>query len=157
MQLILSNSDLVAAVTAFLGNVITVNETATIQVELTEDGAVVEITPSGQAAPVKEARVVKTRGPRKATVEAGKMSITEAPIVETPVVEKPTVEVATEETAVAEQNTASPGVTTGGVANPLPGDSEEEQEQEEAEEPVVEPKPVNKATSLFAGLNRPKN
>lgn len=163
MQLILSNADLTAAITAYLGSVVIVNETATVQVELTEDGAVVEITPAGQTAPVKEPRVVKTRGPRKAAVTDGKLTVSGGGVVETPVVEKQEqgVQVADPATPVVEQEPASPGVTTGGASNPLPGDSDNQPEvQQEAEPRLSDPaeqKPVNKATSLFAGLNRPKN
>lgn len=165
MQLILSNADLTAAITAYLGSVVTVNETATVQVELTEDGAVVEITPAGQApAPKPEPRVVKTRGPRKAQVADGKLTVAEGAVVETPVVEKSTPPAGAVErmTPTVTPSEPSPGVTSGGVANPLPGDPdmqepEPEQEEDLVQEPTPEQKPVNKATSLFAGLNRPKN
>lgn len=161
MQLILSNADLISAVTTYLGSVLTVNETAQVQVELTEDGAIVVITPAGQEpqAPVAPAaQTVKTRGKRTAKVTDGKLSTTEGPIVETPVVEKTETVVVTADTSgqIAGGDN-SPGVTN---QNPLPGDDEPELEEEEepvAEEPVPEKPPVNKATSLFANLNRPKN
>lgn len=161
MQLILSNADLISAVTTYLGSVLTVNETAQVQVELTEDGAIVVITPAGQEpqAPVAPAaQTVKTRGKRTAKVTDGKLSTTEGPIVETPVVEKTETVVVTADTSgqIAGGDN-SPGA---GVKNPLPGDDEPEQEEEQepvAEEPVAEKPVVNKATSLFANLNRPKN
>lgn len=161
MQLILSNADLISAVTTYLGSVLTVNETAQVQVELTEDGAIVVITPAGQEpqAPVAPAaQTVKTRGKRTAKVTDGKLSTTEGPIVETPVVEKTETVVVTADTSgqIAGGDN-SPGA---GGKNPLPGDdAEPEVAQEEEQEPVAEePKPVvNKATSLFANLNRPKN
>lgn len=161
MQLILSNADLISAVTAYLGSVLTVNETAQVQVELTEDGAIVVITPAGQepqAPVVTGAPVVKTRGKRTAKVTDGKLSTTEGPIVETPVVEKTVTGASTADTSgqIAGGDN-SPGA---GVKNPLPGDDEPEQEEEQepvAEEPVAETPVVNKATSLFANLNRPKN
>lgn len=162
MQLILSNADLISAVTTYLGSVLTVNETAQVQVELTEDGAIVVITPAGQEpqAPVAPAaQTVKTRGKRTAKVTDGKLSTTEGPIVETPVVEKTETVVVTADTSgqIAGGNN-SPGATG---KNPLPGDAEEQEQEEEqepvAEEPVAEKPAVNKATSLFANLNRPKN
>ncbi|QHJ80613.1 MAG: hypothetical protein [Bacteriophage sp.] len=158
MQLILSNADLTSAVTAYLGSVLTVNETAQVQVELTEDGAIVVITPAGQqpeAPVVTGAPVVKTRGKRTAKVTEGKLSTTEGPIVEKQL--DPQTDAA---------NAGNGGQIAGGDnspgaigKNPLPGDAEPEVEQEEEQEPVAEePKPVvNKATSLFANLNRPKN
>lgn len=160
MQLILSNADLISAVTSYLGSVVTVNETAQVQVELTEDGAVVIITPAGQEpqAPLTNAApVVKTRGKRTAKVTDGKMVTTEGPIVETPVVEAAgNAALVVEKAGQIAGGDNSPGAA---VKNPLPGDEEQEQEEEEEQEPVVEePKPVvNKATSLFANLNRPKN
>lgn len=158
MQLILSNADLISAVTTYLGSVLTVNETAQVQVELTEDGAIVVITPAGQEpqAPVNTgAPVVKTRGKRTAKVVDGKLATTEGPIVEKP--QDPQTDAANAGNGgqIAGGNN-SPGVTE---KNPLPGDDEPEVEQEEEQEPAAEePKPVvNKATSLFANLNRPKN
>lgn len=160
MQLILSNADLTSAVTAYLGSVLTVNATAQVQVELTEDGAIVVITPAGQEpqAPVAAPQVVKTRGKRTAKVTDGKLSTTEGPIMDSPVVGKTGTAVVTADTSgqIAGGDN-SPGVTN---QNPLPGDDEPELEEEEepvAEEPVPEKPPVNKATSLFANLNRPKN
>lgn len=153
MQIVLSNGDLVAAVTNFLGSVVTFNETATVSVEITEDGAIVEVTPAGQepAPPVK-----RTRGKRTASVTDGKLSVQEQPIV----VEK-LAEVVEQATKTVAPTDPSPGVITGGASNPLPGDpglvEEEQQEEDPVQEPVPEQKPVNKATSLFANLNRPKN
>lgn len=158
MQLILSNADLTSAVTAYLGSVLTVNETAQVQVELTEDGAIVVITPAGQqpeAPVVTGAPVVKTRGKRTAKVTDGKLSTTEGPIVEKQLDPQTDAANAGNGGQIAGGDN-SPGA---GVKNPLPGDDEPEVEQEEEQEPVAEePKPaVNKATSLFANLNRPKN
>lgn len=161
MQLILSNADLISAVTTYLDSVLTVNETAQVQVELTEDGAIVVITPAGQepqAPVVPAAQTVKTRGKRTAKVTDGKLSTTEGPIVETPVVEKTgTVVVTADTSGQIAGGDNSPGATG---KNPLPGDDEPEQEEEQepvAEEPVAEKPAMNKATSLFANLNRPKN
>ena len=158
MQLILSNADLTSAVTTYLGSVLTVNETAQVQVELTEDGAIVVITPAGQQpeAPVTTgAPVVKTRGKRTAKVTDGKLATTEGPIVEKQLDPQTDAASAVSGGQIAGGDN-SPGA---GVKNPLPGDNEPEVEQEEEQEPVdEEPKPVvNKATSLFANLNRPKN
>lgn len=159
MQLILSNADLISAVTTYLGSVLTVNETAQVQVELTEDGAIVVITPAGQEpqAPVAPAaQTVKTRGKRTAKVTDGKLSTTEGPIVEKQLDPQTDAANAVNGGQIAGGNN-SPGATG---KNPLPGDDEPEQEEEQepvAEEPVAEKPAVNKATSLFANLNRPKN
>lgn len=161
MQLILSNTDLISAVTTYLGSVVTVNETAQVQVELTEDGAVVIITPAGQepqttvttgAAPT----TVKTRGKRAAKVVEGKLTTTEGPIVEKPLEPETDVANASSGGQIAGGNN-SPGAE---AKNPLPGDAEEQEQEEEeqvAEEPVTQAPIQNKATSLFANLNRPKN
>lgn len=159
MQLILSNADLTAAVTAYLGSVLTVNETAQVQVELTDDGAIVVITPAGQEpqAPVTTAPVVKTRGKRTAKLVEGKLATTEGPIVEK------TLDPQTDAANAGNGGQIAGGDNSPGVTgkNPLPGDAEEQEQEDEqepvAEEPVTEKPVVNKATSLFANLNRPKN
>lgn len=162
MQLILSNDELVSAVTTYLGSAVTVNETAQVQVELTEEGAVVIITPAGQEpqAPVTTGAApttVKTRGKRAAKVVEGKLTTTEGPIVEKPLEPETDAANASNGGQIAGGDN-SPGVA---VKNPLPGDTEEQEETSEqdpvAEEPVTQPPVQNKATSLFANLNRPKN
>jgi hypothetical protein len=165
MQLILTQKDIETALTNYVNDLVNIKEGMAITVELKAtrgpegQTAVIEILPADEVAQAVAKPAATRQTARAAQTRTVEVKPTEV-VKETAQV-KPTepVQVAEVETATEPDN--SPGVTTGGHLDPGLGEDDqpdnEQEEQQEEEPPAVDKPPVNKATSLFASLNRPKN
>lgn len=150
MQLVLSNAEIELAIYNHVNSMFTLNEGSSISVAI-EGDIVVELLADGEA-PSTPQPEKKTRAPR-GSKQAAKAA---DPVPEPKVKEEPEPQVI-EKHEVTQQGAITQGrqdVGLGGDADDQEEDPEVEAEEEQAEEQAP---PVNKATSLFAGLNRVKN